>query len=105
MRAKINIWIQNGKGEKPSTQLREIQKRRSLLVLETIKKTCFVFPKMHTENQEVIGEEYIQGGDGDLSLDDAAKKLTWILHVCRILSFSGLRIFHMLILLLVQHSS
>ena len=42
--AKINIWMQNGKHNMPSTQLKEIQKRRSLLVLKTIKKTSFVLP-------------------------------------------------------------
>ena len=42
--AKINIWIVNGKHNIPSTQLREMQKRRSLLVLKTIKKTTFVLP-------------------------------------------------------------
>ena len=41
---KINIWMQNGKRDMPSTQLREMQKRRSLLVLKTIKKTSFVSP-------------------------------------------------------------
>ena len=42
--AKINIWMQNGYNNMPSTQLREMQKRRSLLVLKTIKKTSFVSP-------------------------------------------------------------
>ena len=42
--AKINIWMQNGKHDMSSTQLREMQKRRSLLVSKTIKKTSFVSP-------------------------------------------------------------
>ena len=32
---------------------------------------------MHTEDQNVIGEKCIQGKDGNLSLDDASKKLAW----------------------------
>ena len=35
--AKINIWMQNGNHDMLSTQLREIKKRRSLLVLKAIK--------------------------------------------------------------------
>ena len=42
--AKINIWIQNRKHDMPSTQLREMQKRRSVLMLNTIKKTSLVLP-------------------------------------------------------------
>ena len=42
--AKINIWVQNRKHDMPSTQLREMQKRRSLLMLNTIKKTSLVLP-------------------------------------------------------------
>ena len=42
--AKINIWMQGGKHDILSTQLREMQKRRSLLVLKTIKKTSFMLP-------------------------------------------------------------
>ena len=41
---KINIWMENGKHDMPSTQLREMQKRRSFLVLKTIKKTSFQSP-------------------------------------------------------------
>ena len=42
--AKINNWMQNGKHDMPSTQLRKMQKGRSLLVLKTIKETSFVSP-------------------------------------------------------------
>ena len=44
VRAKINIWMQNRRYDMPSTQLREMQKKRSLLVLKTIKKTSFISP-------------------------------------------------------------
>ena len=42
--AKINIWMQNGKHDMLSTQVREMQKRRSLLLLKTIKETSFMSP-------------------------------------------------------------
>ena len=41
VRGKINGWMRNGTYNMPSIQLREMQKRRSLLVLKTIKKTSF----------------------------------------------------------------
>ena len=44
MGAKINNCMQNGKHDMPSTQLRKMQKGRSLLVLKTIKETSFVSP-------------------------------------------------------------
>ena len=72
--AKINIWMEKKKYDMLSTQLSETQKRRSLLVLKTIKKTYFV---LRTENQEVIKEKCIQGDNGNLSLDDTSKKLAW----------------------------
>ena len=37
--AKTNAWIPNVKHNIPSIQIREMQKRRSLLMLKTIKKT------------------------------------------------------------------
>ena len=46
--AKINIWIQNRKHSMPSTQLREMQKRRSLLLLPTVKTTSLILPKKCT---------------------------------------------------------
>ena len=52
VRAMTNTWMQNGKHGMSSTQPRETQKRISLLVLKTIKK-------IHTENQDVIGEKCI----------------------------------------------
>ena len=39
---EINDWMQNRKHGMSSTQLREMQKRRSLLVFNTIKKTSFL---------------------------------------------------------------
>ena len=42
--AKINIWMQNGKHDMLSTQVREMQKRRSLLLLKTLKETSFMSP-------------------------------------------------------------
>ena len=41
---KINIWMQNRKCNIQSTQLREIQKRRSLIVFKTKKKISFMSP-------------------------------------------------------------
>ena len=35
---------------------------------------------MHTENQDVIEEKYIQEDDGNLSLDETSKKLAWKQH-------------------------
>ena len=35
---------------------------------------------MHTENQNVMRERCIQGDDGNLSLNDASKKLAWKQH-------------------------
>ena len=85
--AKTNIWMQNGKHDMRSTQLRDIQNRRSLLVLKTIKKNIFrVAKQMRTENQDVIGEKGIRGDDGNLSLDDASKKLAWKQHYERMLN-------------------
>ena len=55
MGAKINILMQNGKLDMSSTQLREMQKRRSLLVLKTIKITFCVTKQMQAENQDVLG--------------------------------------------------
>ena len=82
--AKINIWMQNGKHDVLSTQLREMQKRRSFLVLKTI----FRFVKqMPTENQDVIGEKCIRSDDGKLCLDGASKKLAWKQHCERLLNF------------------
>ena len=76
--AKISIWMQNEKHDMPSTQLREMQNRRSLLLLKTIKKTSFISP-MRKENQDIIGEKFIRGDGGNLSLDDTSKKLAWII--------------------------
>ena len=56
----------------PSTQLREIQKRRRLLVLKTIKKTMCCQTSA-----------YIQEDDGNLSLDETSKKLAWKQHYDR----------------------
>ena len=44
MVAKVNILMQNGKNDMLYTQLREMQKRRSLPVLKAIKKKFFVSP-------------------------------------------------------------
>ena len=41
---KINIWMQNRKHNIQSTQLREIQKRGSLIVFKTKKKISFMSP-------------------------------------------------------------
>ena len=65
MGAKINILMQNGrKLDMLSTQLREMQKRRSLLVLKTIKITFCVTKQMEAENQDVLGcrEMYVRWG-------------------------------------------
>ena len=75
--AEINVWIQNGKHNMLFTQLREIQERRSLLVLNTIKKIFFVAKQMRTENQDVNGEKCTRGDDDNLSLDDPSKKPSW----------------------------
>ena len=32
---------------------------------------------MRTENQDVIGEKCMRDDDGNLSIDDVSKKLTW----------------------------
>ena len=85
--AKINIWIQNGKHNIPSTQLREMQKRRSLFVL--------------------INEKYIRADDGNLSLDDASKKVAWKQHSESLLNIEFLwsqNLPHVDVLL-VQHNS
>ena len=74
---KINIWMQNGRHNMLPTQLREIQKRRSLLVLKSIKKTYFMPPNKCVQK---IREKHIQGNNGNLSLDDASKKLAWKQH-------------------------
>ena len=59
------------------TQLTEMQKRRSLLVLKSIKKTSFTLPNKCIQK---IREKHIQGNNGNLSLDDASKKLAWKQH-------------------------
>ena len=41
---------------------------------------------MLTENQDVIGEKCIRGDNGNLSLDDASKKLAWKQHYERLLN-------------------
>ena len=51
---KKNFWMQNGKYDTLSAQLRKLLQRRSLLALKTIKKTSFVLPN-HTENQDITG--------------------------------------------------
>ena len=51
------------------------------------KKNIFrVAKQMRTENQDVIGEKGIRGDDGNLSLDDASKKLAWKQHYERMLN-------------------
>ena len=47
--AKINIWMEKKKYDMLSTQLSETQKRRSLLVLKTIKKTYFVLSNKYVQ--------------------------------------------------------
>lgn len=61
---------------------------------------------MRTENLDVICEKCIRDDDdGNLSLDDALKELAWKQHYKRLLNIEYFKIFHVLILLLVQHSS
>ena len=50
---KINIWMQNRKHDLPSAQLREMQKRKSLLVLKTVKKTSSVWPKKYIQKSRM----------------------------------------------------
>ena len=45
---------------------------------------------MHTENQDVIREKRIQGDDGNISLDDASKKLAWKQNYERLLNIEFL---------------
>ena len=85
--AKINIWLQKAKHDMPSTQLKEMRKRRNLLVLKTLKKRSFMsHTQIRTVNQDVIGGKCIRSDDGHLSLDDASKKLAWEPHYERLLN-------------------
>ena len=89
--AKINIWMQNGKRNMPSTQLREMQKRRNLVSVKDNKENIFrVSKQMRAENQDVIGEKCIRGVDGNLTLDEASKNLTWKQHYERLLNIEFL---------------
>ena len=45
---------------------------------------------MCTENQDVIGGKFIRADDGNLSLDDASKKVTWKRHYERLLNIEFL---------------
>ena len=75
----------------PSTQLREMQKRRNLVSVKDNKENIFrVSKQMRAENQDVIGEKCIRGVDGNLTLDDASKNLTWKQHYERLLNIEFL---------------
>ena len=41
---------------------------------------------MRTENQDVIGEKFIRGDDGNFSIDDTSKNLAWKQHCERLLN-------------------
>ena len=62
---------------------------------------------MLTENQDIIGEKCIRGDNGNLSLDDASKKLAWKQHYERLLNigFPWYQNLQHVDPVLIQHSS
>ena len=75
MVTKINMWMQNKNHNMLSTQLREMQEK--FASVESNKENIFrVAKQMRTENQDVIGEPYI----------DVSKKLAWKQHYKRLLN-------------------
>ena len=58
------------------------------------KKRSFMLPNKCIQNQDVIrdviGQKYIQGDDGNLSLDGTSKKLAWRQHYERLLNIEFL---------------
>ena len=89
------------------TANRNAEKEKFASVKDNKENIFRVVKQMHTENQDAIGEKCIRGDDSNLSHDDTSKKVACKQHYERLLklNFHGLKIFHMLILLLIQHSS
>ena len=68
------------------TAKRNAEKERFASVEDNKENIFRVAKQMCTENQDVIGEKCIQCDDGNLSLDDASKKLAWKQHYERLLN-------------------
>ena len=60
MVAKLYIWMQKGKHNMPSRQLREMQKRRGLLALKTIKEKTSMSPSkcVHKIRTQMLKNAY-----------------------------------------------
>ena len=57
------------------TAKRNAEKEKFASVKENKENISHVAKQMRTENQNVIGEKCIRGDDGNISLDDASRKL------------------------------
>ena len=68
------------------TAKRNAEKERFASVEDNKENIFHVAKQMRTENQHVIGEKCIQCDDGNLSLDDASKKLARKQHYERLLN-------------------
>ena len=62
------------------TAKKNAEKEKLASVKDSKENMFHVAKQMCTEGQDVIGEKCIQGDDGNLSLDDASKKLAWKQH-------------------------
>ena len=65
---------------------RNVEKEKFASVKGKKENIFHVAKRMRSENQDVIGEKCIRGDDGNLSLDDALKKLAWKQHYERLLN-------------------
>ena len=83
VRAKINIWKAR---HAVYTTKRNAEKEKFASVNDNKENTLHVAKQMWTENQDVIGEKYRWGDDGNLSLDHALKKIAWIHYYERLLN-------------------
>ena len=68
------------------TAKRNSEKEKFTSIKDNKENIFRVAKQMRTENQDVIGEKCIRGDDGNLSLDDASKKLAWKQHYERMLN-------------------
>ena len=70
---------------------RNAEKEKSVSVKDNKENIFRDTKQMCTENQDVIGGKFIRADDGNLSLDDASKKVTWKRHYERLLNIEFLR--------------
>ena len=59
------------------TAKRNAEKEKFASIKDNKENIFRVAKQMHTENQDVIREKCLRGDEGNLSLDDASKKLAW----------------------------